>query len=243
VIDLTGPTRRFTYTGQATTCDWTRYGIKICFPEYDTTEDDTTEDIGDTIISASGSDDDPGKNQSKCQLNESGGNQIIVTIAIVSLHPSQFELPDNTELMSGIYSITSSQPFKKPATLMLQHSLRTEDESSLSSKLRFVTASAISSTSPIAVFEILPEGTFLPGCGYGSIMLTHFSLFAIVVNLGGMISSLIQQVLPRRQQVPSTQQQASVHKYNCRYFKINQRNCFEVHVVITRDLGVFKQVS
>ena len=217
MTDVIGLTRWFTYTGKATTCNWTRYGIKIHFPEYDSTEDDT-------IISASGCDDDPEKHQ----LMEDDENRIVVTIANVRLHPSAFKLPEGTELVSGIYSITSSHPFRKPVILELQHDLSAEDEASWSSMLRFVTASTISPTSPTAVFEILPGGTFPPHCDYGSISLTHFSLYAIVVR---MVTSLFRQILPRQ------------CSYSCRYFKIYQRNCFEVHMVITCDLQVCIQVS
>ena len=228
MIDVVGLTRHFTYTGKATTFNWTRYGIKIHFPDYD----DKT--------------------------------QIVVTIANVRLHPSTFKLPENTELVSGIYSITSSHPFRKPVTLELEHDLSAEDEAS---ELIFVTARSVSSTSPEeAKFEILPGGTFPSGCRYGSISLTHFSLFGIVANptpsilqqvpsiqqrdtppwltifytIGRLLTSLVSHLFA------STQPQAPVHRYSCRHFQIrqsHQRNCFEVHMVITHDLQVCKRVS
>jgi len=211
VTDVVGFTRRFTYTGKATTCDWTRYGIKIHFPDCD----DKT--------------------------------QIIVTIVNVRIHPSTIKLPENTELASGIYSITSSHPFRKPVILELEHDLGAEEETS---KLRFV-------TSPEgAKFEILHGGKFKSGCRYGSISLPHFSLFGIVVNRISQQAQLaVQQVRSfwrnvvdrltslMLQLVPSTQQQAPVHRYSCTYFRIHQRNYFEVHMMITRDLEVCKRVS
>ena len=97
-----------------------------------------------------------------------------LTMSIQASLSGQYQLPDNMELVSGIYWITSSQKIslKAPATLKLQHCACVKHPEQLTS-LSFITARHGQNTLPY-MFRKLPGGTFSNNYDLGSIELSHF---------------------------------------------------------------------
>ena len=85
----------------------------------------------------------------------------------------QYQLPDDTELVSGIYWIAFPQKFSQPVTMELQHCACLEHPDQLSS-LFFITAKCNQKTLPYQ-FQPLTGGKFSTNTSYGVIELNHFS--------------------------------------------------------------------
>ena len=98
-------------------------------------------------------------------------------VAVKALVGGQFQLPEDTKLISAVYSISVSKPLHKPIKLEIQHcaDLVTQDHTYY---LSFATAS-VNSGLPYQ-FKLEEGGLFYPGDQYGSIYLSQFSLWAIV---------------------------------------------------------------
>ena len=85
-----------------------------------------------------------------------------------------FELPDNGDLVSALYSFghdLGDKEFRQPVTLEMQH-CATPD---VLNELSIVRASAGSNK-----FVLVPGGDFVAAKGYGRIELLNFSNFAII---------------------------------------------------------------
>ena len=98
-------------------------------------------------------------------------------VVVRALVGGQFQLPENTELISAVYAISLSKPLLKPVKLEIQHcaDLVTQDHTSY---LSFATAS-VNTRLPYQ-FQFEEGGQFHPGDHYGSICLSHFSFKAII---------------------------------------------------------------
>ena len=98
-------------------------------------------------------------------------------VAVRALVGGQFQLPEDTELISVVYSISVSKPLLKPVKLDIQHcaDLVTQDHTYY---LSFATASV--NTGLPYQFQLEEGGQFHTGNQYGSISLSQFSLWAIV---------------------------------------------------------------
>ena len=100
-----------------------------------------------------------------------------LTMKIQASLSGNFQLPDDTELVSGIYLIDFSPEFSQPVTMKLQHCAYLEHSDQLSS-LFFLAASFIQKTSPLC-FKPLEGGVFSTDSTYGIIKLRHFSGVAV----------------------------------------------------------------
>ena len=100
-------------------------------------------------------------------------------VSVAALVGGQFQLPEESELISAVYNITVSKPLLKPVKLEIQHCacLVTRDHTRY---LSFATASIQQSTTLPYKFQLQEGGQFYPGDQYGSINLTNFCLKAIV---------------------------------------------------------------
>ena len=100
-------------------------------------------------------------------------------VSVAALVGGQFQLPEETELISAVYNISVSKPLLKSIKLEIQHCARlvTEDHMSY---LSFATASIQQSTTLPYKFQLQEGGQFCPCDQYGSINLTHFCLKAVV---------------------------------------------------------------
>ena len=100
---------------------------------------------------------------------------------------SKFEFPEDSQLISGVcyISVSSSSPFNKPVTVLLEHCANITDKKQ-TQYLSFI----IAKSGPPFKFEYLPGGSFCPGSQYGTIHLKQFSYLAIVV-LGSVVGGAI----------------------------------------------------
>ena len=92
----------------------------------------------------------------------------------------QFNIPDDLHLVSCVYWLSCSQKFNKPVTLEIEHCASLQD-SSLSSALRFIAAKCSQAELPYQ-FKVLEGGRFAPTSSYGSIQVSQFSFFAIIIS-------------------------------------------------------------
>ena len=89
----------------------------------------------------------------------------------------QFHFPESTELVSGIYWISTPYKFAKHVTIEIQHC-----SSQDTSRLTYVVTKCTQEDLPYN-FEILNRGVFSPSSRYGSISLTQFSGLGIISSL------------------------------------------------------------
>ena len=92
----------------------------------------------------------------------------------------QFQLPEDSDLLSPVFWISAPCKFTKPVTLEIQHCALREDESVLSD-LSFVSAKCSQKDLPYR-FKQLDGGVFTIHSSYGSIQLNHFSGIGIAGN-------------------------------------------------------------
>ena len=100
-------------------------------------------------------------------------NTPTLTMSIQASLSGHFQLPDDTELVSGVYWVAFPQRFHQPVTMKVQHCAYLEHPDQLSS-LFFITARCNQETLPYQ-FKELPGGVFSPDSSYGTIQLDHFS--------------------------------------------------------------------
>ena len=86
----------------------------------------------------------------------------------------QFQFPEGTECVSGIYWIASPYAFAKPVTVEIQHCVTKPELLQHPSSLTFIVAKCTQEDLPYQ-FKVLDGGVFSPGSRYGSIKLTQFS--------------------------------------------------------------------
>ena len=84
----------------------------------------------------------------------------------------QFQLPEDSELLSPVFWISALCKFKKPVTLEIQH-CASRDEASFAD-LNFISTKCTQKTLPY-IFKQLDGGSFPADSSYGSIQLMHFS--------------------------------------------------------------------
>ena len=96
-----------------------------------------------------------------------------LTMGIQASLSGQYQLPDDTELVSGVYWVAFPQRFSQPVTMELQHCAYLKHPDQLSS-LSFFTARCNQETLPYQ-FKPLFGGVFSTDSSYGAIKLSHFS--------------------------------------------------------------------
>jgi len=99
-----------------------------------------------------------------------------LTLRIQALNGNHIQLPENMELVSGVYSVTFPQRFTLPVGMEVQHCAHLEHQLS---SLTFVTAKSTQGM-PNYQFQTLSGGIFSDKSCYGSIQLSHSSEVAIV---------------------------------------------------------------
>ena len=95
------------------------------------------------------------------------------TMTIQASLSGQYQLPDDTELVSGVYWVAYPRRFSQPVIMELQHCAYLEHPDQLSS-LFFLTAKCNQEKLPYH-FQPLLGGVFSTNSCYGSIELSHFS--------------------------------------------------------------------
>ena len=133
----------------------------------------------------------------------------------------QYCIPDDSELASVVYWLSSSVKFAHPVTVEIQHSAAFEDSSS---KLCFTICRCPEGKQPQLpyTFEKLEGGVFSRNSRSGSIDLSGFSGLAIIMSIGGPQYYLGQLWYART---------------------LKASYDFSAYYVITRDLVALKSVS
>jgi len=145
----------------------------------------------------------------------------------------QFQLPEDTELVSGIYWIATPYKFAKAVSIEIQHCSNTEHPSSLT----YIVAKCTQDVLPYH-FSILSGGTFSSSSRYGSIDVTHFSGVAIASRSPRRPSFAQRLGIRRRQEL------SSVKSYCARlYYSRSGVHGWEVYFAIMWDLEVHVAVS
>ena len=86
----------------------------------------------------------------------------------------QFQFPEDTECVSGIYWLASPHTFAKPVTVEFQHCITKPEHLQHPSNLTFIVAKCTQEDLPYQ-FKILVGGVFSPSSRYGSLKLAQFS--------------------------------------------------------------------
>lgn len=160
--------------------------------------------------------------------------QVYITASL----SGQFLLPEDTELISGIYWITCPQRFVKPVTIEVQHCATKSKHRKYSSCFKFIVTKHFQKNLPYQ-FKIL-DGAFTPNSQYGSIKLTHFSGVGIVFK---PIQSMMQWLSLGFYQ-PSHQPELNPRSYYARlYYSNSGTNSWKVHFTITWSLELHMAVS
>jgi len=103
---------------------------------------------------------------------------------IEAIGEGQFKFPDDSEPVSGIYSISSLCTLQKPAVhvVEIQH-CTVLNTTEACSRLSFVVARSIyTGLQVLHRFSFEDGGDFSPNNPYGRIQITQFSLWSIVCN-------------------------------------------------------------
>ena len=101
---------------------------------------------------------------------------ISVTATVRASLSGEYELPEDTVLVSGVYGLSLDPPverFTEKVTLTLQHCAPDDD-----SALTFITSTQ---DEPPYTFQPLPGGSFSES-GYGTIDVQHFSPIGVIAR-------------------------------------------------------------
>ena len=100
-------------------------------------------------------------------------------VAFKAIAHGQFQFPENTQLVSGVYAIAMTRKLLRPATIEVEHCVRLKSTEQCS----FVKAYCTQKDLPYT-FEPLEGGHFSPESSVGKISLSRFSQVAIVSSDG-----------------------------------------------------------
>ena len=98
-------------------------------------------------------------------------------IAFKAIAHGQFQFPENTQLVSGVYAIAMTRKLLRPATVEVEHCVHLKSTKQCN-RLSFVKAYCTQKDLPY-IFELLKGGHFSPESSVGKISLSRFSLVAI----------------------------------------------------------------
>ena len=139
----------------------------------------------------------------------------------------EFQFPDDTDLISGVYWISCPHKFAKPVTVKIQH-CATKPE--YSSHLTFVVTKCTQEDLPYK-FKVLEGGIFSSGSQYGVINLTQFSGFGV---------AYLRQSLMRWFGFRSHQPRSYCAQL---YYSSSNIRCWELCFAITWNLEIHIEVS
>ena len=138
----------------------------------------------------------------------------------------QFQFPEGTECVSGIFWIASSYTFVKPVTVEIQHCVTKPEHLQQPSSLTFIVAKCTQEALPYQ-FKVLDGGVFSSNSRYGSIELTQFS------GVGVAFQSVMQWLGLKH-----------ARSYSARlYYSNSGTNSWEVHFAILWNLDLHISVS
>ena len=145
----------------------------------------------------------------------------------------QFEFPDETECVSGIFWIPSPFTFEKPVTVEIQHCVTKPEYLHHPSSLTFIVAKCSQEDLPYQ-FKILDGGVFSPKSRYGSIKVTQFS------GLGTAFQTPSSTIAHN----DHLKHKSEARSYCARlYYSSSDTHSWEVHFAIMWDLDLHIKVS
>ena len=100
-----------------------------------------------------------------------------LSISLETCHSSQYKLPEEAQLISGVYNVAFPQIFPQPLTVEIQHCADLDQLSSLT----IVSTESLQSHS----FQMLSGGILPNSSSYGSIQLCHSSAVALISKSSG----------------------------------------------------------
>ena len=149
----------------------------------------------------------------------------------------QFQFPEHTECVSGIYWIACPYTFEKPVTVEIQHCVTKPEHLQHPSSLTFIIAKCTQEDLPYQ-FKILDGGVFSPNSRYGTIKLTHFS------GVGLAFRPLHRPSLIQRLGLRPRQHESDAKSYCARlYYSKSGTNSWEVYFAIMWNLELHISVS
>ena len=101
------------------------------------------------------------------------------TLNLLNCNIDHFKVPENMELVSGIYWVDFKVEFANPITIEIEHCASLDQPSQLSS-LSFVSTEPPAQGAVPYQLQPLPGGVFSQDSCYGSIQLSQSSLMAVV---------------------------------------------------------------
>ena len=146
----------------------------------------------------------------------------------------QFQFPEDTECVSGIYWIASPYTFEKPVTVEIQHCVTKPEHLQQPSNFTFIVAKCTQEELPYQ-FKTLDGGVFSPSSRYGSIKLTQFS------GIGTAFQSTRRQSLMQRLGL-RTRQHAKTYTARL-YYSRTGTNSWDIYFAITWNLELHITVS
>ena len=155
---------------------------------------------------------------------------VTASVAVRSIVTGPFKFPENSELISAIYWISSTHVFLKKVTVHLQHCamINTEEECS-----HFKIIIGNCSQDPPYEF-VVKDGVFVPNSNIASISVTQFSTFGAVWTKPVDRIRKFFGIAPQ----PSLQLQY----VSLVFHKQLSRTRWEIAVVTVRDLPLYVQV-
>ena len=104
-------------------------------------------------------------------------SDVTVSLAVKAIMSGQFQLPDDTHLVSSIYWVSASRVFDKELSVHIEHCavIRSEEEAS---KFKFIVGKCSQKNLPYN-FKIC-DAVFSPQSCLGTINVRHFSFFAAI---------------------------------------------------------------
>ena len=151
----------------------------------------------------------------------------------------QFQFPEDTECVSGIYWIASPYTFEKPVTVEIQHCVIKPEHLQHPSSLTFIVAKCTQEDLPYR-FQILDGGVFSPNSRYGTIKLTQFS------GVGTAFRPLHRPSFVQRLSLRARQHESDAKSYCARlyYSKSGTNSCnWEVYFAIMWNMELHIAVS
>lgn len=153
-----------------------------------------------------------------------GVSNIQVTVKATATANDDHIFPPGTRLVSGVYSVSTPHILTKPVTLEIEHCCLLKSPGDANG----LVFSQCSRNEPPCQFYIIKDGKFEVDNKFGRIQLEKFSLFAILQDIWHYIFPSIRYCAGLYYSVDGT----------------NLRQCrWHVYLVITKDIGVAKQVK
>lgn len=144
------------------------------------------------------------------------GSSKLCDIYVNTIIAGEFTFPENTELVSALYAISSSKTLENPVTIEMEHCVMLEKEEECK-YLCFGIAKCDRTSAPYT-FEILEGGIFTPQSKFGKICRKFFSIIGIFKRAIDFIWRCVSFFLPRtsssQQESDSTQRSSQSDQHS-----------------------------